>query len=613
MPKTNKYLLLKKKKILSSALVFSFALLFSLFFSASDAQAATTTPIDDLSATAASSTQIDLTWTANDDTDFDHYEVYRATSSPVSTSSYLIASTSDQNASSTTDSGYDGLNDGNEYFYQIYVFYTDGDVATSNATSTFTDDYTPNAVTNFSAAAASSTAINLNWDANEDPDYAFSRYERYRATSRPVSTSSELIATITDQTVTSTTNIELSDGNDYFYKIYVADLDDDNGEDRTESNATSATTTDYDNTPIDDLVATASSSTEISLSWTANEDPEYAFSRYEIYRATSSPVSTSSELIATITDQTVTSTTNIELSDGNDYFYKIYVADLDDDNRGDRTESNATSATTTDYDNTPIDDLVATASSSTEISLSWTANEDPESAFSRYEIYRSETSGDSTSSELIATITDQTVTSTTDIGLKDGNDYFYKIYVVDLDDDNGEDRTESNATSATTTDYDNTPIDDLVATASSSTEISLSWTANSDPSYAFSQYKIYRNRNGGVNTSDTPITTINTQGTASFSDSGIPSGTQYYYKIYTLDNNDDDGADIVGSSEASATTDGSGGGTTGGGGGGGSYTPTEEEEEEPDTGTTTEDFTVLSPEMEVQTRTYTYRENGLII
>src|SRR6056297_552132 len=405
MPKTNKYLLLKKKKILSSALVFSFALLFSLFFSASDAQAATTTPIDDLSATAASSTQIDLTWTANDDTDFDHYEVYRATSSPVSTSSYLIASTSDQNASSTTDSGYDGLNDGNEYFYQIYVFYTDGDVATSNATSTFTDDYTPNAVTNFSAAAASSTAINLNWDANEDPDYAFSRYEIYRATSSPVSTSSELIATITDQTVTSTTNIELSDGNDYFYKIYVADLDDDNGEDRTESNATSTFTKDY------------------------------------------------------------------------------------------------------------IPNAVA--------------------GFS--------------------------------------------------------------------------------ATANSDSQIDLSWTANSDPSYAFSQYKIYRNRNGGVNTSDTLITTINTQGTASFSDSGIPSGTQYYYKIYTLDNNDDDGADIVGSSEASATTDGSGGGTTGGGGGGGSYTPTEEEEEEPDTGTTTEDFTVLSPEMEVQTRTYTYRENGLII
>ncbi|HMB65533.1 MAG TPA: fibronectin type III domain-containing protein, partial [Patescibacteria group bacterium] len=518
-------------------------------------------PIDDLSATAASSTQIDLTWTANDDTDFDHYEVYRATSSPVSTSSYLVASTSEQTTASTSDTG---LSDGNDYFYQIYVFYTDGDVATSNATSTYTLDYDNTPIDDLVATASSSTEISLSWTANEDPDYAFSQYEIYRSETSGVSTSSELIATITDQTVTSTTDIGLKDGNDYFYKIYVVDLDDDNGEDRTESNATSATTTDYDNTPIDDLVATASSSTEISLSWTANEDPDYAFSQYEIYRSETSGVSTSSTLIATSTDQEMNSYDDSGLSDGNDYFYKVYVVDNNDDNGVDKTASNEDSATTTDYTNTAIADLTAVASSSTEINLSWTANSDPSYAFGQYEIYRSSTGIFSTTTDLIATSSVQSLNSYADSGLSDGNQYFYEVYVVDLDDDNGIDRIHdiatSNTASTTTTDYSNNAVANFSATAVSDSQIDLSWTANTDPAYAFSHYKIYRSRSSSVGTSDTRVAKISNQSTNSFSNSGIMSGTLYYYKIYVYDTDDDNGDDIVGSAVVSAQTSGSSGG-----------------------------------------------------
>ena len=70
---------------------------------------------------------------------------------------------------------------------------------------------------------------------------------------------------------------------------------------------------------------TASTDLSISLAWTMNTDSDFA--SYKIYRAISPDVSTNSNLIATITDQSDTTYTDSSLSPHYTYHYKVYVSD----------------------------------------------------------------------------------------------------------------------------------------------------------------------------------------------------------------------------------------------------------------------------------------------
>jgi hypothetical protein len=63
----------------------------------------------------------------------------------------------------------------------------------------------------------------------------------------------------------------------------------------------------------------------------------------------------------------------------------------------------------------------------------------------------------------------------------------------------------------------------LKATVLSSSQITLSWTASSDPETVVSHYEIFR---GGIKIGQT-ITT-------SFSDSGLLSGTSYFYQVSSV-------------------------------------------------------------------------------
>ena len=79
-----------------------------------------------------------------------------------------------------------------------------------------------------------------------------------------------------------------------------------------------------------------------------------------------------------------------------------------------------------------------------------------------------------------------------------------------------------------------TAITDLSATGSSSSQITLNWTANTDS--IFSSYKIYRSTSSGVDENDTLVTTITTQSTTSYTNTSLSTGT-YYYTIYVVNDN----------------------------------------------------------------------------
>ena len=63
-------------------------------------------------------------------------------------------------------------------------------------------------------------AVDLNWDKNRNPK--FSSYTIYRSTNGTISTSSDLIATITDENVTSYLDSSTVSGIQYFYGIYIS-------------------------------------------------------------------------------------------------------------------------------------------------------------------------------------------------------------------------------------------------------------------------------------------------------------------------------------------------------------------------------------------------------
>jgi len=63
--------------------------------------------------------------------------------------------------------------------------------------------------------------------------------------------------------------------------------------------------------------------------------------------------------------------------------------------------------------------------------------------------------------------------------------------------------------------------------------LNISWTQNGDAD--FGSYKLYRAQAQGVSLSSTFVTSITAQGSLSFTDTDLVSGTVYYYKVYVTD------------------------------------------------------------------------------
>src|SRR5213596_3109675 len=265
------------------------------------------------------------------------------------------------------------------------------------------------------------------------------------------------------------------------------------------------------------LTAGAVSSSQINLSWTASSD-NVGVSGYRVYRGGTQIATTST-----------TSFANTGLSPSTTYSYAVAAFDAAGNLSAQSSPASATTPAAPDTTPPSVPTgLTASAVSSSQINLSWAASSD-NVGVSGYRVYRGGTQIATTSA-----------TSFTNTGLSPSTTYSYAVAAFDAA---GNLSAQSGPASATTPAApDTTPPSvptGLTASAVSSSQINLSWTASFD-TVGVTGYRVYR---GG--------TQIATTSTTSFTNTGLSPSTTYTYAVAAFDAAGNLSAQ---SSPASATT-----------------------------------------------------------
>ncbi len=283
------------------------------------------------------------------------------------------------------------------------------------------------------------------------------------------------------------------------------------------------------------LAATAASMTQINLSWTAATD-NVAVTSYLIERCAGAGCSN----FAQIGTSATTSFNSTGLSAQQSYSYRVRASDAAN-NLG--PYSNTASATTLSDTQAPTapSNLTATPTSATRINLAWSAATDNVGVTS-YLIERCQGAGCSN----FAQIATGSPTSFSDTGLTAQTSYSYRVRATDAANNLG---PYSGTATGTTPFVDVTPPtapSNLAATASSSSQIGLTWTAATDD-VAVTSYLVERCQGAGCST----FAQIGTSATTSFTNTGLTAQTSYSYRVRASD-----GANNLGpySNTATATT-----------------------------------------------------------
>jgi arylsulfatase A len=167
--------------------------------------------------------------------------------------------------------------------------------------------------------------------------------------------------------------------------------------------------------------------------------------------------------------------------------------------------------------NSPPSNLVATANSSVQISLSWKDNSNDETGF---RIQRR--TGANGTWQVLYNL-GANVTAYSDNGLKDGTTYFYRLRALGSTDNSA----FSNIAQATTPTGTSRPVapSDVKATAISAKRVELTWTDNSDNETRFSI-----RRKVGAGGIWVTIAGVGANVTT-YTDTGLESGTTYFYMV----------------------------------------------------------------------------------
>ena len=460
------------------------------------------TPPTNLGASVVSNTQINLSWTASTDN--------------VGVTNYLIQRCASPGCSNFAQIGTTGgpgttysdatVSASASYTYQVIATDAAGNQSLPSNAATAMTTGPPADPSNLTATAASATQINLAWTNNAINQTGF-KVERSPdgVTFAPIGTAVASATTYSDPNLAPKTL--------YYYRIRATNASGDSGYTNVASATTLADTTPP--TAPSNLTASAASSTQINLSWTASTD-NVGVTVYLIQRCQGAGCATFAQIAAP--PGTGTTYVDTGLSPSTSYSYEIIATDA----AGNLSQpSNVGTTTTLAGPPAAPSALTATAASATQINLSWTNNATNQTGF------KVERSPDNVTFTQIGT-TGATTTTYSDSPLAPLTTYYYRVRAT-----NGAgDSAYSNVANATTL-ADTTPPtapSSLTATATSSTQINLSWTASTD-NVGVTQYQIQRCQGAGCNS----FAQVGTSTTTSFPDTGLLAATSYSYQVRALD------------------------------------------------------------------------------
>jgi hypothetical protein len=273
--------------------------------------------------------------------------------------------------------------------------------------------------------------------------------------------------------------------------------------------------------PPTNLTATAVASSQINLNWTTpSSNGGSSITGYKIERNNG----TGFTILVGSTGSTATKYNNTGLIHSTTYTYRVSAIN----SVGTSSPSNNATAITFNVMPNPPTNLVATAVSSSKITLSWTAPTDNGgSTITGYEIDRSIDGGSTWSTVVGSTGNSTTTYSNTD--LIHSTTYTYRVSAINSV---GTSSPSNNATAITFNIVPSLPLG-LTAAPSSSSQIHLSWSAPSDNGGTpINGYKIERSTNGG-NTWSTLVANTTNTGTT-YSDTGLTTVKTYTYRVSAI-------------------------------------------------------------------------------
>jgi RHS repeat-associated protein len=437
-----------------------------------------------LTATATSSSQINLTWMDNSSNEME-FQIERSTDGG---NSFTLIHTASSNSVNYTNTG---LTTGSTYHYRLRAVNSGGNSDYSNSASASLT--VPSAPSGLSATAANSSQINLTWTDNSNNEIGF-RIERSLTLG---SGYNEVHVTGANESTWSNTG--LSAGTTYHYRIRATNHV---GNSNYSTTSTAITTAPVPVAP-SGLAAVAASSTSVTLNWVDDSTNETGF---EIERSSNGG---STYVWIHTTASNAVSYTNTGLTAGSTYYYRIRA-----------TNAGGASA----YSNVATVGLVvpvvpsgisATTASASQINLTWIDASSNETGF---RIERSLNSGSGYSE---VHVTGANVTSWSNTSLQAETRYYYRIRATNAVGNSG----YTPSTDASTNVAAPLAPSHFDVAAASATSVILIWLDNSENE---SNFKIER-----ASFLAGPYTQIGLLPANSswLRDEGLTPETTYYYRV----------------------------------------------------------------------------------
>ncbi|WP_165640302.1 fibronectin type III domain-containing protein [Klenkia brasiliensis] len=409
--------------------------------------------------------RVDLTWTANPEPDLASYRLLRDGQEVA-----VIAA-------GTTSYADTGLVNDRSYAYRLAAVDTHANRSAPSAAVTATPtDLTPPAPPTGLAAVRGDGQVALTWTANSEADLATYRVLR----------DGTEVATVTG---TSYTDTGLVNDRSYAYRVVAVDT---HGNRSVPSAAVSATPTDLTPPSAPTGLVAVRGDGQVALTWTAN--PETDVATYRVLR--------DSTEVATVTG---TSYTDTGLVNDRSYAYRVVAVDT----HGNRSAASDPTVTATPTDFTPpaAPTGLAAARGDGRVTLSWTANPEPDLA--SYRVLRDGTE--------VATVTG--ATSWTDTAVVNDTAYTYRLVAVDT---HGNRSAPSTAVSATPTDLTAPGTPTGFTAVRGDGRVDLTWTAN--PETDVVGYRLFRD---GV--------LLATVSGTSWTDTAVTNDVTYAYRLAAVD------------------------------------------------------------------------------